>query len=263
MLRKREVDLILTGPGTPFISYAGAVKCLEENGISIRRKISVSGGSIISSLLDEGYKADDILSAIKKIDLSTLVDYNFSIDRKGLLKGKKILDKLNELFLDKLIINRLSTIIVTEEESGKPCYITYKNVLKIKDVIRASLSIPLIFEPYEINGKYYIDGGSSNNYPYEYFKDSDLPVLALKVSQPKTNKTLKDLNILEYSGKVISQLITAQEYKGKYNSNIVDIKINYSNFDFNLKSKDYDILFKNGYDATYLFLKENNRNIFN
>ncbi|WP_155799180.1 patatin-like phospholipase family protein [Rickettsia canadensis] len=38
---------------------------------------------------------------------------------------------------------------------------------------RASVSIPLVFEPVEINGKQYIDGGYLDNIPTKYFKDNE------------------------------------------------------------------------------------------
>ncbi|WP_342225563.1 patatin-like phospholipase family protein [Rickettsia endosymbiont of Urophora cardui] len=38
---------------------------------------------------------------------------------------------------------------------------------------RASASIPLVFEPVEINGKKYVDGGYLDNVPTKYFKDNE------------------------------------------------------------------------------------------
>ena len=42
---------------------------------------------------------------------------------------------------------------------------------KVFQVCRASMSIPFLYKPVEINGEYYVDGGMSNNFPISVFKN--------------------------------------------------------------------------------------------
>ena len=44
---------------------------------------------------------------------------------------------------------------------------------KIAEAIRCSMSIPIFFEPYVLNGFTYTDGGVIDNYPIDIFDDNE------------------------------------------------------------------------------------------
>lgn len=66
-------------------------------------------------------------------------------------------------------------VTATEKDTGK---LTIFNSFDTPDIevalaCRASASIPLVFEPVEINGKKYVDGGYLDNIPTKYFRDNE------------------------------------------------------------------------------------------
>jgi len=63
----------------------------------------------------------------------------------------------------------------TRRDNGDLQIFDYENSqdLSIAKACRASMSIPFIFQPYEIYGVEYVDGGIKDNRPIKYFKDKD------------------------------------------------------------------------------------------
>nr|WP_269146079.1 patatin-like phospholipase family protein [Rickettsia canadensis] len=66
-------------------------------------------------------------------------------------------------------------ITATQEDTGELTIFNslYTPNVEIALAYRASVSIPLVFEPVEINGKQYINGGYLDNIPTKSFKDNE------------------------------------------------------------------------------------------
>ncbi|MGX6960625.1 MAG: patatin-like phospholipase family protein [Rickettsia endosymbiont of Pentastiridius leporinus] len=66
-------------------------------------------------------------------------------------------------------------VTATEQDTGKLTIFSSFDTpdIEIALACRASASIPIVFEPVEINGKKYVDGGYLDNIPTKYFRDND------------------------------------------------------------------------------------------
>jgi len=62
--------------------------------------------------------------------------------------------------------------VVTNLHTGKPEYIKVDDYNKSWKVILASCALPIMFQPVEIEGKYYMDGGCSNPLPVKFAFES-------------------------------------------------------------------------------------------
>ncbi|MCD5380318.1 patatin-like phospholipase family protein, partial [Candidatus Gracilibacteria bacterium] len=120
--------------------------------------------------------------------------------RTGLLKGKKIEKKLEEVFGNtniedtKIPLKIVATNIETSESqvfsSGK-----------IVTALRASMSLPGIFIPQKIDGESYVDGGIMMNLPIEVLDGKNIiAISALKINQGPIEKTKKIIGINFKSG---------------------------------------------------------------
>jgi len=58
--------------------------------------------------------------------------------------------------------------VATNMETGKPDYINRDKTSNVFTSIKASASMPYISTPVELDGNYYLDGGCSNNIPFEW-----------------------------------------------------------------------------------------------
>ena len=92
-------------------------------------------------------------------------------------------------------------IMTTDVDTGQGKLFTKEDDVLILDVVRASISIPGIFEFKKINSKYYMDGGVFSNLPIEYAKK-----LNIKIASNVVNHGLK-LNYKEDS--ILKKLVSS------------------------------------------------------
>lgn len=57
---------------------------------------------------------------------------------------------------------------VTNIDTGKPEYLKVSATDREFTVLRASCALPILFQPIEIDGKFYMDGGISDSIPFRY-----------------------------------------------------------------------------------------------
>ena len=80
---------------------------------------------------------------------------------------------------------------------------------QVVDAILMSISIPFLFTPFKYENKLYLDGGLTNNYPIDYFKDNIDNTLGILVHTP-INKCYDINNIEQY---IYSILFLAFSYE--------------------------------------------------
>jgi NTE family protein len=206
-LFKKKYGLALGAGGAKGIVHIGVIKALEELNI----KITHIGGSSIGSVVGGMYalwgdiqKIEDIILQYDSKDLSKLFRSDIGLS-KGVLKGNSVLDELDKYLGDAKFSDCKMPFIAVSVDilSGKKIYHT-KGLLK--DALRASSSIPLVFKPYEFNGKYLVDGCLAEAVPVEATSSigakNVFGVNILDVS--KTNETfnLKNLSMRVYQTSV-------------------------------------------------------------
>lgn len=162
-----KIGLALGSGGARGLAHIGVIKVLEENNIPI----DFIAGSSIGSMVGGFYAAGLSVKEIEKIALSTNWRTVFSTlfepsFKKGLIGGEKA-----KSFIESHINGK-------DFESCKIPFVTVATDLKTGEVvildsgkmtpaIRASISIPLLFKPVEINGRILADGGLSAPVPVE------------------------------------------------------------------------------------------------
>ena len=161
---KRTVSLVLGSGGARGLAHIGIIHWLEENDFKIESISGCSMGALIGGIYAAG-KLDEFeqwVSAITKVDIFTLLDLSW--EKNGLVKGDKIINTLVELVGDQLIEDLPLSYTATAADvlSEKEVWI---NTGRLFDAIRASISLPLFFTPFNYNGVDLIDGGVLNPDP--------------------------------------------------------------------------------------------------
>lgn len=165
-MKKTNSALILSGGGALGLAHIGVLKALEPS-YKFDFLAGVSAGSIVAAGVACGMNAAQIEHAI---DQTNLFDMAFDVSWKntGLIAGDAIQD-----ILDKIYGGRTFKDIEVELFIGATDFSTGQRVVitegKIADAVRASLAIPVVFEPYFHKGldKYLVDGGLSQNFPLD------------------------------------------------------------------------------------------------
>jgi NTE family protein len=157
MSRKR-VSLVLGSGGARGYTHIGVIEALNERGYTIEAISGSSMGALIGGLY-----AANRLDAYKKwvesleiFDVLKLLDFSFAKD--GMIRGDRVFEEIEKIVGD-IDIKDLPipfTAVATNLKSQKSIWFQNGNLL---DAIRASIAMPTIFTPKEINGESYIDGG--------------------------------------------------------------------------------------------------------
>ena len=201
-----KVGLVLSGGGAKGLAHVGVLKVLEEAGLNIDYIGGTSMGSIVGGLYAIGYDADSLEKLVLESDWDRLLSddisrRNLSIEEKpdndrffvtfplkerklnlpvGMITGQNIENMFAELCthishirdFDKFSIPYLC--IGTDVESGKEM-VFHQGYLPA--CMRASMAIPSVFSPKEIDGRLYVDGGVVNNFPAEHVKAMGADIL--------------------------------------------------------------------------------------
>jgi len=144
------------------------LKVLEETGLRPAFITGTSAGSIVGSLYAGGYSPETIMDVTRALDWSDLVQPVFP--KMGLVRADRLERRLNDLLGDRLIEDleipfRATAVDLTRGE----LYVFDSG--PVARAVRASCSIPGIFEPVEIDGRLLVDGGVMDDVPIDICRE--------------------------------------------------------------------------------------------
>jgi len=201
-----KVGLVLSGGGAKGFAHIGALKVLEEVGIQPDFIGGTSMGSIIGGLYSIGYDAKMLHDLVLKVDWDELLNdkisrRNLSIDEKaedsryilsfpvrkkrielpaGLRSGQNVTNMLSKLtssaFGYKSFIEFPTPFfcMAADIETGQQVILQDGY---LPDAMRASMSIPTLFTPFELNDRLLVDGGLLNNFPVDVMKQHGADII--------------------------------------------------------------------------------------
>ena len=163
-MTNKTVSLVLGSGGARGLAHIGVIQWLEENGYEIRSISGCSMGALIGGIYACG-KLDvyeEWVRAISKLDIIRLLDVSWG--SQGLVDGERIIEVLKELVGDRRIeeLPIEYTAVAADVKREKEVWLKRGSLF---DAIRASISLPLFFKPFEINGTKLLDGGILNPVP--------------------------------------------------------------------------------------------------
>tara|TARA_R110002050_G_scaffold1244_4_gene8710 strand:- start:141593 stop:142489 length:897 start_codon:yes stop_codon:yes gene_type:complete len=188
----QTISLVLGSGGARGLAHIGVIHWLEEHHFKIESISGCSMGALVGGVYAAG-KLDEFehwVSAITKVDMVGLLDLAWS--NNGLIKGDKIINSLIDLVGEQLIedLPLSFTAVAADIASEKEVWIQSG---KLFDGIRASISLPLFFTPFNVNGVDLIDGGVLNPVPIApTFGDNTDLTIAVNLGGPPEIKQIKE-----------------------------------------------------------------------
>lgn len=167
MSKKARIGIALSGGGARGIAHIGVLQALEDNGCAPEVLSGASAGAITGALYASGRKPAEIMDFVKRASLFKL--FKVGLPYSGLTKLTYLRDTLAEYISEdsfEALQKRLFVAIVNLN-TGK-CEIRSQG--RLFDVVTASSSIPLVFQPVEMDGQLFVDGGLLDNMPVEPLK---------------------------------------------------------------------------------------------
>lgn len=216
MEKRPKIGLALGSGAARGYAHIGVLKVLEREGIPIDFIAGSSMGSMIGSIYANRTDLEMLQLLAKHLKRKKWLDFTFP--KKGFLMGKRV-QEIVRLLTHRKRIEELAipmAIVATDLETGKP-YIFREGPTDI--AVRASISIPGIFEPVHWNGKYLVDGGVIDRVPISTVREMGADIV-IGVDVLTEISPLKMNNIFD----VISQSITIMEREVLYNKKL-DVEV--------------------------------------
>ena len=199
-----KIGIALGSGGARGLAHIGVLKAFEEHQIPIDFISGSSMGSFIGAMYANGNDLVLMEKLANHLKRKHWVD--FSVPKLGLVAGEKAKELIKILTHGKNIedFKIPLAIVATNIETGEREIFMKGPAYK---AVRASISIPGIFVPEEIDGKKYVDGGVIDRVPVQAAKNmgADL-VIAIDVG-------LQDARKIQIKGifDVIAQTIDIME----------------------------------------------------
>lgn len=208
--RKLVVGLALGGGAAKGFAHIGVIKMLEASGIHVDVVAGTSAGSVVGALYASGMDAFAMQQAAISLDEASIRDVR--LFSGGLVQGRKLQDYVDGLVRQRPL-ERLRlpfAAVATELETGQ------RKVFRQGDTgqaVRASCSVPGVFEPAAIGGRHYVDGGVVSPVPVDAARELGADfVIAVDISA-RSDGTLPDdmFGIVGRSVVIMGQHLGAQE----------------------------------------------------
>jgi NTE family protein len=181
-LTGRAIGLVLGGGGARGFAHLGLLRALEEERLSIDLAGGSSMGALISAMVACGWSSHEMIPLLRE----TFVTHNYLNDymfpRIALVKGRKILRRLREIFGQQLIEHlRMPWFCVTTNLTRGNAMVHDAGPLEIW--LAASMSVPGIFPPVVYKGELLADGAVANSLPTDIMLGLERgPIIASNVS---------------------------------------------------------------------------------
>jgi NTE family protein len=160
---KFDTGVILSGGGARGFAHAGILKALNEYDIYPDVIAGVSAGAIVGALYADGHSPDQIFDIFSQED--TFFKYvKLKVPGNGLFKTVGLKENLSKSLKAKTF-EELQIPLFVVATNINTAEVTYFNTGEILDRVLASAAIPVLFEPIEIEGNLYVDGGVLDNFP--------------------------------------------------------------------------------------------------
>jgi NTE family protein len=215
--RKPVIGLVLGAGAARGFAHIGVIKALEAQGIRPDIVVGSSAGSVIAALLASGASGNELNRLALNLDEATIADWGLPFVGRfgGLIKGDALQNMVNREVQNKLIEQmRIPLgIVATDLQSGRGVLFRSGNTGL---AVRASCSVPGVFQPAVISGKEYVDGGLVAPVPVSYAKQMGATlVIAVNISsEPVHQDASGTLGIMQQTISIMQRSINQYELKG-------------------------------------------------
>ena len=161
----RKTGYALGGGAARGLAHIGVLKVLEEHSIFPDIIVGTSMGALVGALYAGGVTVTDIEQFALRLNsarLALLADVTLPLS--GLVGGRRVVSLLKSILGD-LTFSQMKydfACVATDIRTGEQVVLREGSLI---EAVRASISLPGIFTPVKIGGRYLVDGGLINEVP--------------------------------------------------------------------------------------------------
>lgn len=207
-----KIALVLGGGAARGFAHIGVIKALEAQGIAPDIVVGTSAGSVVGALYASGMSGFELQNLALQMKEDMLADW--TLPNRGVLKGAALQDFINQN-VKNLPIQKLPKplgVVATDLQSGERALFRYGNAGM---AVRASSAVPGWFQPVEIGGRDYVDGGLTSPVPAQSARAMGADfVIAVDISNvSRRDKLTGTLDVLLQTFAIMGHAISSHELK--------------------------------------------------
>jgi len=238
--RGERIGLVLAGGGALGMAHVGVLKVLEENRVPVAFVAGTSMGSIVGAAYATGQTVPQMESVLKESNWDEI--FSDAVDREelpyrtksgrnreiygdtklsvqdgklltpfGVVQGQRLLPVLQRLYenappspADFNEFRIPLRVVAANIETGQAVVISRGD---LPTAVRASMSVPGVFAPVEMDGRLLVDGGVVNNLPMDVVRGMGADRLIVVELNADLKKKDELQNPLSTAGQIISLLL--------------------------------------------------------
>ena len=185
-----RIGLALGGGAARGFAHIGVIQVLEEAGIKVDLVAGTSAGSLVAALYASGKTGKELAQVAETMDEGSITDWAFPT--RGLIRGEALARYVREKTGGKLIeqMNIPLGIVATDLSTGAAvCFRRGDTGM----AVRASSSVPTIFQSVKIGTREYVDGGLVAPVPVRFAREMGAElIIAVDISSPPADKPESD-----------------------------------------------------------------------
>lgn len=182
-----KIGIALGGGAAKGFAHIGVIKMLEANGFTPAVVAGTSAGSVVGALYASGMDAFELQEKAVALDEAKIRDLQWSSG--GLVLGQKLEDYVNEQVQRKPLeqLAKPFVAVATRLEDGERTVFARGNT---GQAVRASSSIPGVFQSVAIGKYHFVDGGITSPVPVDAARQLGVDVvIAVDISNKARGKT--------------------------------------------------------------------------
>jgi len=191
LAQKPKVALALGGGAARGFAHVGVVKALEAHGIVPDIVVGTSAGSVVAALYAGGGNGFELQRLALGMEDSSISDW--ILPDRGIIRGAALQNYINIALGNRPIekLRRTLGVVATDLQSGEKMVFRSGNV---GVAVRASSSVPGIFQPVRIGNREYVDGGLASPVPAEVAREMGADVvIAVDISSKPAGAKLSGI----------------------------------------------------------------------
>ncbi len=214
--KKLKIGLALGGGAARGFAHIGVIKALEAQGIYPDIVVGTSAGSVVGALYAAGNSGFELQKTAMEMDEATISDWAIPLFGKssGVLKGEALQAYVNKA-VKNVPMEKLKTrfgAVATDLKTGQPILFQRGNT---GQAVRASSSVPGVFQAVVIGGRSYVDGGLVAPVPVRYAKEMGADfIIAVNIStQTEAQAAVSSVEVILQTFAIMGQRLNHHELK--------------------------------------------------
>lgn len=215
-VRPVKIGLALGGGAARGFAHIGVIKVLEAQGIVPDLVVGTSAGSVVGAMYAAGNNGFALQKMALEMDEATISDWSLPFFSKssGVLKGEALQSYVNKMVGQSSIekLKKPFGAVATDLNTGMPILFQRGNTGL---AVRASSSVPGVFQPVKINERYYVDGGLVSPVPVRFAREmgADIVIAVNISSAPEGQAATSSLEVLMQTFTIMGQSLNQFELK--------------------------------------------------